>query len=360
MAVVNKTIGTTARDYSTIQLWDDDDGGGDGLGNDDCTGSCYDDSAFDETATIDFTANSIKLTVPVAERHDGTAGSGTRIVKSGTMECLILNVACTVEWLECNANGVVDAGVIVDFAFTTALRTVRYCLVHNATRNFGTIDIVGIEANGRTDIYDNFVFNLTGTGTFNGTMYGIKATTTGASHDSFILNDTIQNVNSVATTKDCIGIAAANSALKRVKNCISTDTIAGSTSGTAGDFDYESGTNPDADFNLSSDTTADDGLASPPGNCLLSKTSANQFVSNTQGSEDLHLKTGADAIDAGTNLGVSPSGVEIDIDGRDRDAEGDTWDMGADEFVSVVAGAHPVISDAGIHSSVFHGVVISG
>jgi len=90
----------------------------------------------------------------------------------------------------------------------------------------------------------------------------------------------------------------------------------------------ESPSNATIDHNLASDTTAS-GTGS-----LDSKTAANQFVSTTGGSEDLHLKSGADAIDAGTDLGTTPSGVEIDIDGRDRDAEGDTWDMGAHELVA--------------------------
>jgi len=54
---------------------------------------------------------------------------------------------------------------------------------------------------------------------------------------------------------------------------------------------------------------------------------------STVGSEDLHLKAQSDAIDAGTDLGTTPSGVEIDINGRDRDSQGDTWDQGAHEFV---------------------------
>ena len=68
---------------------------------------------------------------------------------------------------------------------------------------------------------------------------------------------------------------------------------------------------------------------------VTSVTTADQFVSTTGGSEDLHLKAGSDAIDAGTDLGTSPTGVNIDIDGRDRDAEGDTWDIGAHEYVVV-------------------------
>ena len=86
---------------------------------------------------------------------------------------------------------------------------------------------------------------------------------------------------------------------------------------------------------MSSDGTADDAGGS---NNLVDKTGSDQFVSTTEGSEDLHLKEGADAIDAGVDLGTTPAGVNIDIDGRDRDSEGDTWDIGADEFVEDVAG----------------------
>jgi hypothetical protein len=71
-------------------------------------------------------------------------------------------------------------------------------------------------------------------------------------------------------------------------------------------------------------------------NSLVSKTSTNQFVSIVSGSEDLHLKAGADAIGAGVDLGTTPAGVEVDIDGRDRDAEGDTWSIGADQFVEIL------------------------
>ncbi len=37
-------------------------------------------------------------------------------------------------------------------------------------------------------------------------------------------------------------------------------------------------------------------------------------------------------MDAGADLGTNQES-NYDIDGRDRDAQGDTWDMGADEFV---------------------------
>ena len=39
------------------------------------------------------------------------------------------------------------------------------------------------------------------------------------------------------------------------------------------------------------------------------------------------------SIDAGNDL-LTKNGVNFDIDGRDRDALADVWDLGADEFVS--------------------------
>ena len=125
---------------------------------------------------------------------------------------------------------------------------------------------------------------------------------------------------------DCTGIEAGNAAKYNVQNCICTDVTAAGTANC-----YVVGARATNNNNLSSDTTAS-GTGS-----LTSKTATNQFVSIVGGSEDLHLKTGADAIDAGTDLGTTPTGVNIDIDGRDRDLEGDTWDIGADEFVSAAS-----------------------
>ena len=55
------------------------------------------------------------------------------------------------------------------------------------------------------------------------------------------------------------------------------------------------------------------------------------FVSTTAGSEDLHITEDSICVDAGTDLGTT-GGVQTDINGRDRDAQADTWDIGAHEF----------------------------
>ena len=55
---------------------------------------------------------------------------------------------------------------------------------------------------------------------------------------------------------------------------------------------------------------------------------ADQFVSVTDGAEDLHLKVSSEA--ASTGIALSPSLV-TDIDGDARPG-GAGWDMGADEI----------------------------
>lgn len=80
---------------------------------------------------------------------------------------------------------------------------------------------------------------------------------------------------------------------------------------------------------------ASDTTGTPDG--LDNLTASNLFVNVTAGSEDLHLKAGASAIDAGTDLG---SPYNVDIDGTTRSG---TWDIGADEYVSAVVPSLPSV-----------------
>ena len=134
MPDIDKTIGTDARNYSTITLWEAADGGGDGLGNDDCTGSCYNDSAFDEGVTLNFSANSTVLTVAAGERHDGTAGTGARISTSNliTISALGYTVDVTIDWLEVDCNGK-RSDILVNFNNTGATKIANHLLLHDWT-----------------------------------------------------------------------------------------------------------------------------------------------------------------------------------------------------------------------------------
>jgi hypothetical protein len=87
-----------------------------------------------------------------------------------------------------------------------------------------------------------------------------------------------------------------------------------------------------ADFSLSGATSSYN-MSSDATGSLTNKTASNQFISTAAGSEDLRLKSGADAINAGTDVGTTPTGVELDILGLDRNAAYLTWDIGAHEYI---------------------------
>ncbi len=97
MATVTKSIGTSSRDYSTITLWEADlDDTLIYSSGDDAVGECYNDSAFDETVEINggltVGLNTFTLTAATGEQHDGTEGTGVRIVNGATSSGTTLSV----------------------------------------------------------------------------------------------------------------------------------------------------------------------------------------------------------------------------------------------------------------------------
>lgn len=332
MTTVTETIGTTARDHSTITLWEanlDDDPTYDS--GDIAVGECYADSNFDEEVDINggttIGLTLVTLTVASAERHDGTAGtgaidkitstSGNQIIKTGTGRPYILS------WLELDGNG---EGLSLGFLqlvnpLSSNISTAKNLILHDNTAATGAA--YAIFCSSRIGILNNIIYDVHSTSSGDA-VNGIRAL---SAFNVNILNNTIHDIVA-SSSVDAEGIQTPDSGSTGfVGNNIVTD-VSNAGAGAGKCYKLESPSNFVYSHNLASDTTAS-GTGS-----LDSKSAADQFVSTTGGAEDLHLKSGADAINAGTDLGVSPSGVEIDIDGRDRDAEGDTWDMGAHEFVA--------------------------
>lgn len=336
MAIVTKSIGTNSRDYSTEVLWEADlDNVLVYLTGDTAVGEGYNDSVFDESIVINGGGTvglaEVILSVAAGQRHNGIAGSGTRNVRTADLGAAAIydlrplaTLKLTLAWWEISANDKNTAYAIrTDQATAGRVPIIRNVLIHNAaSQNAATKAIRGDDRDflmmnsilyrWRT-VADNrdctgiaYDGDTSGSGLFNNTVHDIVAHGSGAATGIFI------NTN-------------GSSAL--VKNNMATSTASGS--GTVKDFSFP-GTTVDDATNLSTDATADDGGGS--GN-LINKTASNQYVSTTVGSEDLHLKAGADAIDAGTDLGTSPSNVQFDIDNYDRDTGGGAWDIGADEFV---------------------------
>lgn len=334
MATITETIGTTSRDHSTITLWEanlDDDPTYDS--GDDAVGECYNDSVFDEVVVIDGGSTiglaSIKLTVANGEEHDGTAGNGVRIVETAGTGAIILDCAdntvdITLELLEFDLND--SAGTGVDTG--TKNVAVHRIIIHSTTRSSGDIKGVVFKGDGTAtqNITNSIIYDLVSTSSGGGKCAGVEGPSASGPTIN-CMNITVHNVSNDNGNGFGFCYRLFDVSKKVYKNLVGTDP-SGTSSGNIACYSDASYDTADATHNLASDTTAS-GTGS-----IDSATTADQFVSTTVGSEDLHLKLGSDAIDAGTDLGTTPSGVEIDIDGRDRDSEGDTWDMGAHEFVA--------------------------
>lgn len=322
---VTKSIGTASRDYSTMTLWEADlDNGAIYASGDAAVGECYDDSVFDEAVTMNgggtIGLTTVTLTVAVGQRHDGTSGTGARMVGS-TSKSLTFGAVTSpqhnVSWLEWDINLKTAA-----FGITLANTDARLsnAIVCRLRRNNSAVTS-GVAVSGRPSVIMNcIVYNVKNdhaTGGAVGFNVGNNGTSGVTGHEAY--NLTSDNIT-VAGSGTPTGFAILDLVNRVAKNIVSTN------AGVC--FDPASPATVVMDHNAASDTTAS-GTGS-----LDSITPANQYVSTTVGSEDYHLKSGADCIDAGTDLGTTPSGVQFDIDGRDRDAQSDTWDIGADEFVS--------------------------
>lgn len=337
MATITKSVGTTARDYSTITAWEADlDNAAVYTAGDIAIGECYDDSVFNEFVTIDgggtIGLSKVVLSVEASSRHDGTAGTGARIVCSASVTSDIVATVplagtdkLTVEWLEINGNN------------------------QSFSNNRACISNAGAGA-GNVPIYKNLILgNVAGS---NANSYGVK----GEARDIRLINNIIYNITATGSGRSRIGVVLdaddtnggmfnntvyrvvghnAGSAIgiqcmssvanTSIRNNISAGHVSGT--GTTTCFSY-AGVSASSYFNnLSDDASADDGGGTGH---VISATLANQFVSTVLGSEDLHLKSGSDAIDAGQNLSII-GGFSDDIDGISRTG---TWDIGADEFVT--------------------------
>ena len=328
MAAIVESVGTAGRDHSTITL---------GIANTAATGSdtselqCLNDSVFDEDIDMNNgTPISMKITALVAERHDGTAGSGVRIVRTAAIGFISFGVANqTLEWIEYDWNGkaiptATDMAIdLKNFAVITSNNCIFHDVIDPST-NSGTKEFC--KMSGDTQILMNcFFYNFENQRSSN--TRGINVAGSSGQTQS-VYNVTIVNIENSSGSNIVDGVRLNNdSANKEIRNVISMNMIG---AGTLRCFNMPADppVNAIVTHVMSSDATAQNLTSS-----LFNKTFANQFVSVVAGSEDLHLKAGADAIDVGVDLVTTPTGVQFDINNRDRDTEGDTWDMGAHELV---------------------------
>ena len=344
-----QSSGTFKRTYSTISAWESDlDNTAYYSSSDDAVGEAYNDSVFDEYIVIDgggtVGLSSVTLTVPESERHDGKAGTGARIEYTGNegSSFRIRRSQCTVEWLELDltsTNSSVSAGLNFGTNSTQDVYA-RNNIIHGLTTQNTHIHGVYIWGTGNSSntrhLMNNIIYNMDNSSSsksasgvtvssgnwgvylYNNTVYNIKSTATGDDAFCFSIHDTDTFIKN--------NIAARPSAWhSSYQKCFAESGFSGSTH----------------DYNLSTDSTA------TGTNSVTGEDYADLFVSITGGTEDLHLEEGADAINAGVDLGTSPTGVNIDIDGFDRDSVA-SWDIGASEYIPTPISFSPSAIDGSI------------
>jgi hypothetical protein len=244
----------------------------------------------------------IVITSSENARHDGISSSGVgyHITSDNQYRhtISILEQYTIVEWLVLSHS--IAGGNVACFNGGVDNITFRNNIIAESIPNHAAVKFVG---SGTSYIYNNIVSSST-------VGQGIYVEDAG-SPATEIYNNTVYNIDSN------IGIGfsdATNNGIVKNNLVISP---------TGGDC-----------YSVGNATVLTNGSSDATGSVGLQSLTTSEFVSVVIGSEDFHLVNGATSIDVGTDLGTTPSGVEIDIDMRNRDAEGDTWDLGADENVS--------------------------
>lgn len=305
------------------------------VSGDSAQGEMYNNITFADQVTINggttIGLGEAKLTVPTSERHDGTEGTGAVGSNTGSGAFISSNSALpkVFEWFEIDIADQDLGGVGRAISISSnSSSTIRNLIVHDLTEGSAVASAIFVESLVSATVINNIIYNVNSTDTGSDAAFGINILENNCDAE----NNTVWNVVNDNGSGDAIGIQFADQTTDTVRNNISMD-MSGSSSGARADFNPASVTNATEDFNAASDT-------SPTGsNSIESQSSSDFFVSTSDGSEDLHLKSGANAIDDGLDLGTTPAGINFDINNRDRDAEGDVWDMGAHEFVAAAVAA---------------------
>lgn len=312
--------GTFKRTYSTITAWELDlDNTAIYSSGDDAIGECYKDSNFNEAFTINgggtVGLDSVKLTAPAGQRHDGTAGSGVvNVYNSATQSTSVISRQnTTISFLEYHmGNNSVNnrACTVSTSAYTDIIFSQN--IIHNLTGSF-PIAIFFDDGNSSSDTrycHNNLFYDI------DDNDDRVKAVLVSGSYPLKVWNNTTYLIRTGSGSKNAYSFACdtASTAME-VKNCLAIMTSSVGTDGFA--LNYDS----DSDYNGSDFSTA-----TGNSNDLTSLTTA-VFEDYDASPPEFALASGASPIDAGVDLGTT-GGVNIDITGRDRSSDS-AWSMGA-------------------------------
>lgn len=322
--------------------------------SDDVVGECHGDSAFTDDSRVQFTSKqslaSVKLTAHEDDRHDGKAGTANKVVirptayagaGNGIIEINFDNLI--VEWLELDlTNTNTTKGIYL--LGTNDDNIIRNNIIHSRTGNPTADPIFGMHMSGSASassdtlsILNNIVYDFRETqddGAAGINMNSWKGTLN-------LYNNTVHNIQSEnsGSTKAamCFRFNGNANQVANVKNNIASLLTASTAAEHRAYWDTGTGTS-NVDYNLSDDTT-NATYEAQGANRIIDATAAEiDFVNTAAGSEDLSLGASSVCREAGVDLGTA-NGVNIDIDGVDRDATGVTWDIGAHQASTADTGS---------------------
>ena len=310
------TICASGCDYTTIDNWETNEGLGLTL-TEIKTGNIKDDSGVHncDSGTIDGqttdASNYMRLYSAPGERHsgaetDGASGNGSLLNHNGGGSCIVANDPYTrLEWLQIKGNGSTHNQAISNGS------TGGYITVANVIVRDIAIDRAVFRNYNSHGYYINILaYDNTG-GTGDACLEAEQG-----SAEVEVYNAAFHNCAEIGFERNNVG-----STLK-VYNSVAIG---------SGTTDFESDLTT-VDQNVSGDATACDSGGTLNVDCKESVTASNAWEDPTN--HDYTPKSGSDLIDFGNDYATTPAGVNIDLKGRDRDAQGDAWDVGAIEFVS--------------------------
>lgn len=330
-----KTIGTSVTaDYDTVSAWeaDLDDGTNGNAGgpdsnaayssSEDAIGEIIDSAITVANLTIDggntASLNSVMLRASSAGRHDGTFGSGCVITNSSSnVSTIRLSGAMNYKFedLEFDYDYVgtkgLNGGHIYALNTYTGMVEVRRCLFGISVNTHATATVapygIGLSYTlwtGGCIIVDNVfrdIYHFDGTSTYIGV--GVMVNYIQAAGTIDVSNNTFENCHEGIESLRATGT-------RTMKN----NAVIGSLNA-----DYVTPSNWD--------TTSNNYCSDSSHGTNTTQSLSELFVDAAGG--DYTPKTGSDLIGNGADLVTTPTGVNIDAAQRDRDSNGDTWDVGA-------------------------------
>jgi hypothetical protein len=327
-ATVTKTIKASGGDYATPALaaaaWNAGTISG-AVAGDDIVFTIDDATRF--ASTFQLTANptnyaSVRLTTSVGSRHNGTPGSGGGLAPTtGTSGHIVhINmstnpVPAVIEWLEITTNGGKwNSGVYFQTIISSGAHVCRNNLIYNNGQPTAA-DCPGIRVTGSaTDVHNNLIANWKSQST--AAAYGIWISAGTGAVTRRLQNNTIYDID-CSGSGTCRGVASVGTTFTLQNNVIVK--VGTSTSGTK---ECIGGSVPATrGYNATSDTTA-------TGTGVITSIVEADTFSNS-GSNDFRPKNSASIYQTGIDLVTTPSGVEIDLKGFDRDTSGLAWSIGA-------------------------------